>query len=485
MIWYFKIIKQDMQDYHIIVIGCQMNKADSERLAAYLDSLGWQAAEKVQAADYVFLVTCGVRQTAEDRVYGLVKQLKRDNKKAKIILTGCLSDRVDVKERLADKVDLFFNITDLPDLANKLGIKTEVGSNGGYLALNAKYQSAYSAYVPIGNGCNNFCAYCVVPYARGTETYRPYKEILKEVKHLINKGYKEIILIAQNVNSYYSDPSLALPFARGGKIVEKFSETLFTPASKDSMVPPPYEGGGQEGVNLACPPARQGGGLVDFPDLLKMIDDLPGNFWLRFSTSHPKDLSDKLIDIVTQGQKICQHFHVAVQSGDNEILQAMNRQYTVEHYLSLVKKIRCQMPEASLTTDIIVGFPGESQKQFLNSQKLVKAVNFSQVYIGQYSPRFGTAAARLTDDVSAEEKKRRAKILDKTLRPGALAFNQKFIGQTIKVLVDEVRSLLAYGKNAQFVRVTFPKTEAIKVGQFVDIKINKAKDFGLRGEILE
>jgi tRNA-2-methylthio-N6-dimethylallyladenosine synthase len=428
--------------YHIITIGCQMNKADSERLAAYLENLGYQPTNNPDEADLIGFVTCGVRQTAEDRIYGLVPQFRTTNPKAKIILTGCLSDRPDVKERLGEKVDVYFNIADLPHLASKLGLQQDFGSINGYLNLDAKYQSNFSAYVPIGNGCNNFCSYCVVPYARGREVYRPHEEILNEVKRLIDKGFKEIILIAQNVNSYLS-PSSVIPAQAGIPLLDK--------------------------------------DIVDFPALIKMVDDLPGGFWIRFATSHPKDLSDKLIQVIAESNKICQQFHLALQSGDDEILAKMNRKYTAGYFLDLTKKIRQASPNASITTDIIVGFPGETEAQYLNTKKLMEQIDFSMAYISEYSPRPGTVSAKLDDDVSPEDKKRRDQELDNILKQSALKFNQRFIGQIVKVLVDEERQGFCLGKNEQFITVKFPGQDLL--GQFVEVEIETVRPFGLFGKI--
>jgi tRNA-2-methylthio-N6-dimethylallyladenosine synthase len=413
--------------YHIITIGCQMNKADGERLAAYLESLGFKAVDKPDKADLVALVTCGVRQSAENRIDGLVKQIKHDSPKTKIILTGCLSDRPDVQKRLGEKVDVYFNITELPRLAAKLGLSADNGSTGGYLNLQAKYQSAFSAYVPIGNGCNNFCAYCVVPYARGREVYRGHEEVLAEVERLIAGGYKEIILIAQNVNSYAS-------------------------------------------------------GQVDFADLLKMVDDLPGDFWIRFATSHPKDLSVKLIATVAESKKVCPHFHIALQSGSDAILKTMNRQYTAEHFLNLVKKIRLSIPEASITTDVIVGFPSETEEQFQRTNDLIKQIGFDQVFISRYSPRPGTASAKMADDVSAEDKKQREQILDKTLKDGLSLKNKDIIGQEAVILVDKQDEKYAYGRSADFKLIRFA-TQDNYLGQFVTLIISGQKFFSFTGQL--
>lgn len=404
-----------------------MNKADAQRLSAYLEKLGFEPTDKSEQADLIALVTCGVRQAAEDRIYGLIPQFRQANPKVKIILTGCLSDRPDVKERLGERVDVYFNIADLPHLADKLGLKDETGSVAGYLNLDAKYQSTYSAYVPIGNGCNNFCAYCVVPYARGREVYRPYDEVLAEVKRLVAKGYKEIILIAQNVNSYAS-------------------------------------------------------GAVDFPALLKMIDELPGDFWIRFATSHPKDLSDKLIATVAESQKICPHWHIALQSGDDQILAKMNRNYTAKHYLDIINKIRQAIPKAAITTDIIVGFPGETEEQFQHTNDLIKQIGFDQIFISQYSMRPGTASAKLADNVSAEDKKRREQVLDKTLKAGLAVRNKDLLGQEAVILVEKQDGQYAYGRSADFKMIRFA-TQADYLGQFVSVVISGQKFFSFTGQL--
>lgn len=415
------------KNYHIITIGCQMNKADSERLASYLESLGYIFEADLTKADVVVLVTCGVRQSAENRIYTLAPQIKADNPKVKLILTGCLSAREDVKKRLKDSVDIWLNIVDLPLLASKLGHSETNGSNEGYLSLNAKHESVFSAYVPVGNGCNNFCAYCVVPYARGRETYRPHEGIIAEVKKLIAKGYKEIILIAQNVNSYISD-------------------------------------------------------TVDFADLITMIDNLEGDFWIRFATSHPKDLSDKLITAIAESKKVCPHWHIALQSGDNEILAKMNRKYTAEHYLEIVKKIRQATPSASITTDVIVGFPSETEEQFQHTNELIKQIGFDQVFISQYSVRPGTASAKMIDDVSVEDKKQREQILDKTLKDSLTIKNKDLIGQEITILVDRQDEKYAYGRSADFKLVRFA-TQDNYLGQFITLIITGKEFFSFTGEI--
>jgi len=342
--------------YHIITYGCQMNESDSERLAAKLDKQKKQPAKNIKQADLVVINICSVRQSAIDRVYSKIKQIRnlgsRTPKKGvrlpKIILTGCILEKD--KKQFKNQVDQIWPITDF--------------------AIKAKCKSKKQAFVPIMNGCNNFCSYCAVPYTRGREKSRPAKEIVNEVKDLIKNGYKEITLLGQNVNSFSS--------------WECHSQLI-------GSATPNY--------------------LITFPKLLKLINDLPGKFKINFLTSHPKDMSDELIKVIVQGEKISKKIHLPIQSGDNQILKKMNRDYTVEHYKKLVKKIRRAMPQAEISTDIIVGFPGETKKQFQNTIKLVKQIKFQDAFIAAYSPRPGTVAAKLKDNVASDEKKRRKRIL--------------------------------------------------------------------------
>ncbi len=420
-----------IKTYHIITIGCQMNKADSERIAGYLDTLGFKEVKNIKKADLVILTTCGIRQSAEDRIYGLIPKIKRENQKAKIILTGCLAERNDVKKKLVGKVDIWFPITELANLGKKLNKKNSQFSGSlSYLEIPAKYRSSFSAFVPIGNGCNNFCTYCVVPYARGREIYRPAEKIIAEAKNLIKNGYKEITLIAQNVNSY---------------------QYL----------------------------------KINFPALLNKVANIKGNFWVRFATSHPKDMSDELIKVIADNPKICHHIHLPAQSGDDKILAAMNRNYTQKHYLSLIKKIRKLIPDASITTDIIVGFPGETKSQFNNTIKLFKLAKFDMAYIARYSPRPGTMANQLDDNVSQEEKKRREQELMKVLRKTALANNKKYLGKIVKILVeDKNKKGEWFGKTDTYKTVKFKASNKQNLqGQFISVKIKTAQDFGLIGEI--
>jgi len=423
--------------YHIITIGCQMNKSDSERMASYLENIGFESAPDEKEADLVVLTTCGVRQSAEDRIYGLIPKIKKNNPQTKIILTGCLSEREDVKKRVKQLVDIQMNIKELPKLKSRLlGLNDDtVQRDCDYLKEKPKYSSKISAFVPIGNGCDNFCTYCVVPYARGREVYREASEIIEEVRNLLKNNYKEITLIAQNVNSYHETNS-----------------------------------------------------NIDFPDLLKMVNDLEGDFWLRFSTSHPKDMSDKLIDTMAKCEKLCHHLHLPAQSGDDEILVAMNRKYKIEDYKRLIKKTRDKIPGISITTDIIVGFPGETKEQFENTKKLFEEIKYDMAYVAQYSPRPNTAASKLKDDVDREEKKQREKELMNVLSKTALENNKKYLNKKYPVLIESKNKKGEWvGKTKTFkvVKIEDSKEASDLKGKIVNVLIKNVQDFGLRAEIIK
>ena len=422
--------------YYIITIGCQMNKSDSERIAGFLESNGYKLADNKYQSDLVVITTCGVRQSAEDRIYGIIPRLKKENSQTKIVITGCLSKREDVKKRLKNKVDYWLPISELSDLGNYLGLDSENISEEykeDYLKFSPNYSSEFSAFVPIGNGCDNFCTYCVVPYARGREVYRDVLEIINEVKNLVKRGYKEIILIAQNVNSYNS---------------------------------------------------RNTKKQINFSDLLRMVNNIEGDFWIRFATSHPKDMSNELIKTIAECDKICEHVHLPAQSGNNEILQAMNRKYNIEHYKKLIDKIKASIPDVALTTDIIVGFPGETREQFLDTAELFKYVKYDMAYIAQYSSRPGTLAEKLDDNILRKEKKIREEELMKILRKTALENNKKYINKTVQVLVEcKNKKGELCGKTRTNKNVKFKSQEENLIGKFVEIKIIKVKDFGLYGEV--
>ena len=423
--------------YHIITIGCAMNFSDSERMASFLDSLDYQETSIRKEADLIVINTCGVKQTSESRVYGLVPRLKKDNPAVKVVVTGCVSDRPDVQRRMK-QVDLWLPVKDMTKLAEFLQV-TSLDLPDSYLKIAPKYNSKISAQIPIGTGCDNFCSYCVVPYARGREVYRAADEIVAEVRSALMQGVREINLIAQNVNSYH-DKSLV--------------------TSHESRV-------------------------IAFPELLRMVNDLPGDFWIRFVSSHPKDMSDDLILAMAECDKVCKHIHLPVQAGDDEVLTRMNRKYTAEHYRNLLTKIRTAVPEISITTDIIIGYPSESAEQFTNTLELARWARFDNIYIGKYSPRPFTAAYKLKDDVTQKEKREREELLLNVLKKTAADNHQRYLNKETIVLVEEKSKGLFFGRisNNTFVKI-LTKTDLDLVGQFVKVKIVEARDFGMDGELV-
>ena len=407
-----------MKTYFIKTFGCQMNKSDSERIERVLIDMGLNKAKEVEKTDLVVVNTCSVRQSAEDRAMAFLKKFKKLGKFCVVI--GCCASKD--PEKFEKWVDLVLDIKDLQSLPNLLqGKKKKISVD--YFKLKPEYETKFHAYVPIMTGCNNFCSYCAVPYARGREVSRSVKDIIDEIKGLIKNGYKAITLLGQNVNSYKSDKT-------------------------------------------------------NFPALLKKINDVEGDFWLWFLTSHPKDMNEKLIRTIAKCEKVCPYIHLAVQSGNNEILKAMNRGYTREKYIKLVKLIKLVISDVCLTTDIIVGFPGETREQFKDTVKLFKEIKFDMAYISQYSKRPKTAAAQLENNISLKEKKRRWKVLTDILKKTGLENNKKYIGKTVEVLVEKP----GIGKTRSFKTVKFKGDEKL-VGQIVKIKIKKVLEWGLQGKI--
>ncbi len=373
--------------YYIVTFGCQANESDSERIAGWYERRGWKPAKKRELADEVVFNTCSVRQSAEDRVIGQVYDLActkifkplnsikllnfKKNKlrgKPRIILTGCMT-------RLGEKY-----------LRQKMpGIDAIWSISKFGLDLPSVRREKDRALVPIMTGCDNWCTYCVVPYARGREVSRPPEEILCEVEALVKRGYKKIMLLGQNVNSYQ----------KSSKLIVK-SEKL---QLKINSLQEKYKN--------------------NFAVLLALLNDLPGLKKIEFMTSNPQDLSDGIIEALKL-PKVDRYLHLPVQSGDDTILKKMNRRYTAKQYLALITKIRQAVPEITIGTDIIVGFPGETKKQFEHTVQLCRTAVYVKAYIGKYSPRPQTAAYRWPDDVPYAEKKRRWKILDRLINHSSL-----------------------------------------------------------------
>lgn len=354
--------------YFIVTYGCQMNVHDSEKIAGILENLGYECGQSREEADIIVFNTCAVREGAEDRVFGNVGNLKKQKKANPnliIVVCGCMTQKEETARKLLETfpfIDLVigtFNIPRLADYINaiKFGRKLEVWKEGQIdETLPYKRSSGDNAWVNIMQGCNNFCTYCIVPYVRGREKSRSEANILKEIKGLIAEGkYKKITLLGQNVNSYGKDLKNKITFAK----------------------------------------------------LLQDICKLDGDFTISFMTSHPKDLTDELIDCIASEDKIEKYIHLPAQSGDNRILKLMNRSYTREHYLSLIEKIRAKIPNCRITSDFIVGFPTETEEEFERTLSLVEEVKFDNIFAFMYSPRTGTVASKMEGQISDEVKHKR------------------------------------------------------------------------------
>ena len=411
-----------MPNYHIWTIGCQMNKAESERLASLFEETGYQAVNDVAEADLIVVNTCVVRQNAEDRVINKLanfKPLKKARPDLILAVTGCWVDSN--VERLKSEFfyfDYFFKAGDCPPWVDKIQWSAALPK-----------QPQPTTYVPIIQGCNNFCAYCVVPYRRGREKSRALSEITCEVKELVKRGTKEVTLLGQNVDSYGHD----LP------------------------------------------------GKPELADLLTELNGIEGLFRIRFLTNHPKDMSRRLIKTVAQLEKVCKNITLPAQAGSNEILKAMRRGYTIEDYRRLVNEIRSEIPDVGLVSDIIVGFPSETEAQFQQTVSLLSEVRFDTVHLAAYSPRPGTIAAReLTDDISADEKKRRLVIVEKLQEDIVTEINAKLKGKIVEILVEGKQKGKWYGRTGTD-KLVFFSNNANYMGKLVNLKIVLTSPWSLQG----
>jgi len=405
-------------------------------------------------------MACSVRQAAIDRIFGKAqcwRKLKSKNEKLKIVLSGCVLEAD--KPKMEKIFDIIFDIKHLKELPQMLDRLTVGGKQitkkqvEDYFSIHPKYESNFQAFMPVMTGCNNFCTYCAVPYTKGREKSRSAKDIIKEVKELIQKGYKEITLLGQNVNSYG---------------VQTKNQKYKTQKSK-------------------------------FADLLRKINQIPGKFWVRFLTSNPQDMSDELIRTVKECKKVCEYVHLPVQAGNNRVLKNMNRKYTRKHYFKLIEKIRKEIfisltggPGVAISTDTIVGFSGETKEQFRDTLDLYKKVDFDMAYIAQYSPRPGTVAAKMKDDVPKQEKKRREKELTKILEKTALKNNKKYLNKIVDILIEKESKDYLFGRTRTFKLVQFkgpksligkPSTLGKVLGKFVKVKITSVTPWAMKGKI--
>lgn len=461
-----------MKTFAITTFGCQMNLSDSERVAAVCKSMGYEAAKDNEIADLYVINTCSVRQKAEDRVLGMGKRfatIKSQKSGVKTILTGCMAKRdirqgysksKDYQEKYEGKLqkqmpwlDYVLEINDIHKLPEILG-ETVEDRVEDYFAITPKYDSKFQAFVPISTGCNKFCTFCIVPFTRGHEVYRPFEQIYDEVRELVEKGYKEITLLGQNVNSWRSDNLLRTPI---------------TPLLSDSK-------------------KEENPAKMDFADLMERLADIPGDFWLRFTSSHPYDINLRLIEVVAEKKNIAKQFHFAMQSGSNIVLKRMNRYYTASDFVEKVEKIKERIPHVGITTDIIVGFPGETEEEFNETLEITRRLKFDQAFISEYSQREGTIAAKFyKDDIPSTVKADRKNRLDEVLKAGVEDNNKKLIGTMQKVLIYK---LGAKNKKGVFGRTTQCKdvlvtniSNSITPGQFITVKITGFHGFCLEGEI--
>ena len=435
--------------YYIESYGCQMNDHDAEKLSGMLQKCGFSPAPSKEEATLLLFNTCCVREHAEKRVFGNIgalKKRKEDEPGLLIGVCGCMMQQREVAERLFKRfpfVDLVFGTHELhhfPLLLSRTLAGERVFSvreSDGEIAegLPVVRGGSFSTFVTIMYGCNNFCSYCIVPYVRGRERSRAPENIVAEVRSLAERGFREITLLGQNVNSYaYADDG------------------------------------------------------VDFPELLRRVSTVEGIERIRFMTSHPKDLSPRLIEAMATLPKVCNHIHLPVQSGSNRILSEMNRRYTREKYLGLVEDIRAAVEGVELTTDIIVGFPGETEEDFEETLALVRQVGFSAAYTFMYSPRLGTRAAEMENQVPEEVKKDRLLRLNACSAEQLKVGNRKYIGQDGTVLVEgcdrREKAPMAYGKLTNFKMVYFPGDAGL-IGSMRHVRITGIQNNSLIGELVE
>lgn len=431
--------------YFIKTYGCQMNVHDSEEISGLLENLGYIRVESELDADLIILNTCAIRENAHDKVFGFLgrcKHIKKEKKDIKIVLCGCMAQEKSVVDEIMSKhkyIDLVFgthNIHELPNYLMNLndGLNIEVKSNEGNvyeIGENYHRDSKYTAWINIMYGCDKFCTYCIVPYTRGKERSRKSKDIIKEVMCLKEKGYKEVTLLGQNVNAYGTDNEEEISFA---ELLESVAKT------------------GMERI--------------------------------RFVTSHPWNFTDEMIDVIAKYDNIMPYIHLPLQSGSDRILKLMGRRYTQEEYIKLYKKIKEKVKNVAITTDIIVGFPNESDEDFENTLRVVEECKYDGAFTFIYSPREGTPAAKMEDSIPLSVKEERLHRLNEIVNKYSNMNNQKYLNETVKVLLvgdseKDGSKLYGYTETMKLVNVECDKN---LIGQIVDVRITEAKSFSLDGK---
>ena len=434
------------KNYHIITYGCQMNEHDSENIAGMLEALDYSHTPNPEEADVVVMNTCSVREHADKRFFGMLGQFKKQKKNNPdfiICICGCMPQQPHIVEEIRKSfswVDIVFGTQTIAEFPNLLLERIRTGKKQFSIIANneevpeekeSKREFKHKALVNITYGCNNFCTYCIVPYTRGREKSRSLRAVKQEIINLVNDGVKEVMLLGQNVNSF-----------------------------RDA-----------DGNNFAA--------------LIRALDEMEGLERIRFMTSHPKDLSDELIACFGDCKKLCHNIHLPVQSGSDEVLRRMNRHYNRERYMEIVKKLRATCPDLSISTDIIVGFPGETEEDFLDTLSLVREVEYDSAFTFIYSPRVGTPAAKYDNQIPENIKHNRFDRLVEEVNRCSAKKNSEYLGRIVDVMVDGPSKNDAgawSGRTDTFKLVNFTSEEPLTEGQMVSVRITETKTFSLDGE---
>lgn len=434
------------KNYHIITYGCQMNEHDSENIAGMLEALDYSHTPNPEEADVVVMNTCSVREHADKRFFGMLGQFKNQKKNNPdfiICICGCMPQQPHIVEEIRKSfswVDIVFGTQTIAEFPNLLMERIRTGKKQFSIIANneeipeekeSKREFKHKALVNITYGCNNFCTYCIVPYTRGREKSRSLRAVKQEIINLVNDGVKEVMLLGQNVNSF-----------------------------RDA-----------DGNNFAA--------------LIRALDEVEGLERIRFMTSHPKDLSDELIACFGDCKKLCHNIHLPVQSGSDEVLRRMNRHYNRERYMEIVEKLRATCPDLSISTDIIVGFPGETEEDFLDTLSLVREVEYDSAFTFIYSPRVGTPAAKYDNQIPENIKHERFDRLVEEVNRCSAKKNSEYLGKIVTVMVDGPSKNDAgawSGRTDTFKLVNFTSEEPLTEGQMVSVRITKTKTFSLDGE---
>ena len=434
--------------YHIVTYGCQMNVHDSERIAGMLTELGYSSCDSMEEADIVVFNTCCIRENAENHAYGnigMLKKLKANKRDMIIAVGGCMPQQIgkaDILHKKFPYVDIIFGTHNLNHLKEYIKLKESgkksvieiYDSEGEIVEGESPLRTSYpNAWINITYGCNNFCSYCIVPYVRGRERSRRSENVIAEARSLISEGYRELTLLGQNVNSY-----------------------------------------------------ANGTDDIRFPQLLEKVAATDGKFRLRFMTSHPKDFSERLAAAMASNAKICRLLHLPVQSGSDRILKAMNRKYTSSDYLKKIEILKKYIPDCAVTTDLIVGFPGETDEDFKATLRLVKEVGFASAFTFVYSRREGTVAATMPDQVPEEVSKARIMELVELVNSLTREHSAKYVGKTCEILCegyDDKRGL--YLGRDEFGRMGYFRSDKNTVGEFVNLAVKEASGVSLMGELVK